>query len=372
MRTVVPDPKRDSSSTLPPTFSTLVRTTSMPMPRPEMLVTCFAVEKPGTKINCSASRWVMMLPAPALPIRARSPWPARVRSRFPPRRRSPRSPPTRSGGRRAAAPRPRAGLPALTRSSGGSIPWSTALRTAWVSGSRTASSRLLSSPVSWPSNSIRTCRPQVIAARSRTIRGNLLKMMSHRLHAGLHHTLAQLRRHTVQPARKLGKVLRRPASMRRIWLRVNTSSPTRFIIRFSTSTSMRSVLSCHGQSDASHCSLARAALHRSGLSDESGCPTSRFRGLGYIRSAAVTAPSLHTPPRRAINSSSLSGRTLPFRPCRLNRLQNPAQPIHQLQQPADQLRAHRKLAIAQRSQQALARVRQLLQPAEIRESPSSP
>ena len=40
------------SSMVPPIFSMLVRTTSMPTPRPETLVTCAAVEKPALKMNC--------------------------------------------------------------------------------------------------------------------------------------------------------------------------------------------------------------------------------------------------------------------------------------------------------------------------------
>ena len=50
-RSVVPLPARESISTLPPIFSTLVRTTSMPTPRPLTLVTAAAVEKPGRKIE---------------------------------------------------------------------------------------------------------------------------------------------------------------------------------------------------------------------------------------------------------------------------------------------------------------------------------
>ena len=39
-------------SIVPPIFSILVRTTSMPTPRPETLVTWLAVEKPALKMNC--------------------------------------------------------------------------------------------------------------------------------------------------------------------------------------------------------------------------------------------------------------------------------------------------------------------------------
>ena len=56
------------------------------------------------------------------------------------------------------------------------MPWSTALRTMCVSGSRMASMIVLSSSVSWPSMSSRTCLPQA-TARSRTTRGNLLQTL---------------------------------------------------------------------------------------------------------------------------------------------------------------------------------------------------
>ncbi len=46
---VEPLPISDLTSTVPPIFSMLVRTTSMPTPRPETLVTTLAVEKPARK-----------------------------------------------------------------------------------------------------------------------------------------------------------------------------------------------------------------------------------------------------------------------------------------------------------------------------------
>ena len=52
MTKVVPLPAMESSSIVPPIFSTLVFTTSMPTPRPETLVTVAAVDKPGLKISC--------------------------------------------------------------------------------------------------------------------------------------------------------------------------------------------------------------------------------------------------------------------------------------------------------------------------------
>ena len=51
MVTLEPSPATDLTSMVPPIWSILVRTTSMPTPRPETLVTCAAVEKPGAKMN---------------------------------------------------------------------------------------------------------------------------------------------------------------------------------------------------------------------------------------------------------------------------------------------------------------------------------
>ena len=53
---VVPWPATLCTSTVPPIFSMLVFTTSMPTPRPEMLLTCSAVLKPGAKIRFTSSR----------------------------------------------------------------------------------------------------------------------------------------------------------------------------------------------------------------------------------------------------------------------------------------------------------------------------
>ena len=46
-----PSPATDFTSMVPPIWSILVRTTSMPTPRPDTLVTAAAVEKPGAKMN---------------------------------------------------------------------------------------------------------------------------------------------------------------------------------------------------------------------------------------------------------------------------------------------------------------------------------
>ena len=46
-----PWPRTDWTSMLPPIWSMLLRTTSMPTPRPDTLVILAAVEKPGVKMN---------------------------------------------------------------------------------------------------------------------------------------------------------------------------------------------------------------------------------------------------------------------------------------------------------------------------------
>ncbi len=51
MVTDEPSPATDLMSMVPPIWSILVRTTSMPTPRPETEVMAAAVEKPGAKMN---------------------------------------------------------------------------------------------------------------------------------------------------------------------------------------------------------------------------------------------------------------------------------------------------------------------------------
>ena len=81
---VVPDPGRFTRSRVPPIFSILVRTTSIPTPRPETLVTFAAVENPGAKMRfvrsrvCSCARRRRERPHPS---RWRAPSPARRRCR---------------------------------------------------------------------------------------------------------------------------------------------------------------------------------------------------------------------------------------------------------------------------------------------------
>ena len=84
------------------------------------------------------------------------------------------------------------------RAPASSMPWSTALRTRWVSGSLTASSRLRSSSVSLPCMTSWTCLPQrvrQVADHPRQLRPDVVD----RLHAGLHDALLQLAGDQVEP-----------------------------------------------------------------------------------------------------------------------------------------------------------------------------
>ena len=139
--------------------------------------------------------------------------------------------------------RPSAGLPRVSRSSGGSMPWSTALRSRCVSGSRMASMIVLSSSVSWPSMSMRACLPQA-TARSRTTRGNLFQMLP----IGCMRVFMTLACSSVVSRFSRCTVPRKAASSCEvlncmIWFRARTSSPTRVMSLSSRPTSTRMALS---------------------------------------------------------------------------------------------------------------------------------
>ena len=91
------------------------------------------------------------------------------------------------------------------RASGVSMPWSTALRTRWVSGSLTASSSVLSSSVSLPSISRRTCLA-ALDAEVADDAGQLRPDVVDRLHARLHDALLQLAGDEVEPLRGADQV----------------------------------------------------------------------------------------------------------------------------------------------------------------------
>ena len=93
---------------------------------------------------------------------------------------------------------PSAGLPAAARASGGSRPWSTALRTRCRSGSSSASTSSLSSSVSSPASSRRARLPSASAevAHGAVV---LAEDAADRDHAQPHHLLAQLAGDRVEP-----------------------------------------------------------------------------------------------------------------------------------------------------------------------------
>ena len=119
---LVPCPAREVISTWPPIRSMWARTTSMPTPRPEMLVTVSAVEKPGAMIRAK----VAGSDRPAASSAVSSPWAtarARIRSGSSPRPSSSIRTliqlPSCIAPARITPPR---GFPARSRSSGVSIP----------------------------------------------------------------------------------------------------------------------------------------------------------------------------------------------------------------------------------------------------------
>src|SRR5260221_7756751 len=143
----VPSPFTVEIDTLPPRDAILRRTTSMPTPRPERLVTSLAVEKPASKTSPHAS-WSLMDSSAAMPSSRPL---AMMRSRSRPRPSSEISMMTLPPRWVARMPTvPISGLPAARRSSGLSMPWSMAFLTTCVSGSTRSSISSLSSSVSRP------------------------------------------------------------------------------------------------------------------------------------------------------------------------------------------------------------------------------
>src|SRR5256886_1751530 len=134
----------------PPSARTRVAATSIPTPRPETLVTASAVENPGRAStrsswsSDSASACASTTPS----RRARS----RILARSMPRPSSETVMATLARSRTAASTiSPSGGLPWRRRSAGASMPWSTALRSRWSSGSPSSSRMARSSSISLPS-----------------------------------------------------------------------------------------------------------------------------------------------------------------------------------------------------------------------------
>ncbi len=139
--------------------------------------------------------------------------------------------------------RPVRGLPAASRSSGISIPWSTALRTRCTSGSARASTRFLSRSVSSPTSS-RLISFFRLRARSRTRRGKRPKTF---LIGCMRVFITALCRSAVTTSRLetalaiASSPLLEPRRTSR--LRTSTSSPTMFMISSRRAVSTRTVVS---------------------------------------------------------------------------------------------------------------------------------
>ena len=148
---VVPRPGSLSSSTAPLSSSIFERTMSMPIPRPDTSLTFSAVLRPGGQTSCASCCGVMACGVG----RREQPHFDGLRAR---RRSASRPRPSSEMRMTTLPPRwkasseivPCGGFPAATRASGDSMPWSAALRTAWISGSPNSSIIRLSSSVFSP------------------------------------------------------------------------------------------------------------------------------------------------------------------------------------------------------------------------------
>jgi hypothetical protein len=145
----------------------LCTTTSSPTPHPDTSITVRTVEKPSVKISWIASR-------------SESASSSVTRPRSSARRRTSRAsiPPPSStrvittwfdSWAAESTIVPDAGFPRAARTAGASMPWSTALRMRWTSGSPISSMTALSTRVSSPCRTSSTCLP-CWRARSRTRR----------------------------------------------------------------------------------------------------------------------------------------------------------------------------------------------------------
>ncbi len=314
-RVVVPCPGAESTSTVPPIFSRLVLTTSMPTPRPETLVTAAAVEKPRRKIRPRMSRSLMRRSCSAVTSPRSTAFAATFAGSIP----APSSitstttwPPWWYARRRSV---PVAGFPAATRASGFSIPWSTELRTMCVSGSLTASRSVRSSSVSRPSMIRLTCLPQW-APRSRTTRGSF----DHRwsiccMRVFITPSCSSL---AMRLSRCVARVRSRSSSVEEcctIWLRVSTSSPTSVISESSRSTSTRMLLSATLRRDwvsqasaaASWCSAAEAAAATATGTGSSVTRSCRSSSASSASSAAVSLDGASTAAGARCSSATGAG-----------------------------------------------------------------
>ena len=174
---VVPSPAADLMSMMPPIWSMLVFTTSMPTPRPETEVTAAAVEKPGREDELGDLRVGHPLDLglgrePALDRLGLDRVEVEAAAVVGDLDGDVAALVIGGEADRARAPacRPRA------RSAGVSRPWSAELRTMWVSGSLMRSSTWRSSSVSAPCITSSICLPSSLE-RSRTMRGSFCQAL---------------------------------------------------------------------------------------------------------------------------------------------------------------------------------------------------
>ncbi len=173
----------------------------------------------------------------------------------------------------------------------------------------------------------------------------LPKQMSHRLHPRLHHALAQIRSHTIQPPRQLRKI-------RSIHIALQHLVPSQHQLTNQIHHPVQ-----HLDIDAQSL-LTGSRTHRRSRGFHRHHPRSSHRNIRANRRSSPSIQGSQQSNQFAIfiaNPSPLATRLF-------NQHQNLAQPIQQTQQPTDQLRSHRQLPIAQRAQQMLSRMSQLLQP----------
>ncbi len=157
-----PAPALVEISMRPPIATSSERTTSMPTPRPARPVTSVTVEKPGAQISwasCASSARASAASRPS--ARPRS----RMRARSRPAPSSLNSTATSlPSWRSLTVIWPVASLPRAARSAGGSMPWTTQLRSRCSKAGVMRSSTPRSISIEPPTTSSRTCLPVSLAA----------------------------------------------------------------------------------------------------------------------------------------------------------------------------------------------------------------
>ena len=240
MVTVEPSPATDLMSMVPPIWSILVRTTSMPTPRPETEVTAAAVEKPGAKMNL----WIWASVIFSSSASLTRPFceclgldPLGVETAAVVGDADDDVAALVIGGQPDGALL--APCRAASRSAGVSRPWSAELRTMCVSGSLIRSSTWRSSSVSAPCISSSICLPSS-PERSRTMRGSFCQALPI---GCIRVFMTPSCSSAVTLESRCSGTLNSVSSLRReissSWLRVSTSSETMVIRCSSVSTLTR-------------------------------------------------------------------------------------------------------------------------------------